>query len=581
MILSKPEKQLLKDSAVYLKPHKWKLGILYSVTILSNIAELFPIYFTGNILNYVVDKNFKEVIACIFKILIVFVITMILSTIETYLAEYIKNKITVGIKNNIFNKVITLPMKEHHSLGMGHLMSVLEGDSASISDFYTEKVINIIIAAITVIASFIFMIRLSIILTVLSIATFPLSFIGTKYFGKKIKSCIQKLRKLNDEYTLDLTETLSNVSEVKCLCIEKNKQNKFYQFQEKFFQLNMKNSVLSMYSNIFDLSMSSLTDWIIIGVGCFQMIHNKLKIGGYVAFNGFSEKFTGGINSLLEMINYFQTLSVSLKRISDLLEKESEDIVLSPRQMAPYLSEGKIVISDVSFQYEYSHELILDQVNMMVKTNAINVIVGLNGSGKSTLLKLLERLYAFNKGKIEIDGTNIMELTCGELRQNISYVQQDTYLFSGTIKYNLAFENPDITEKELYEVCQRVGIHEFIMSLPKQYETLLGKGGINLSGGETQKLAIARALLRKTKIILLDESTSDLDGAAEYEILNVLHEISNNHTIIMISHRISAIVGMENINLFQDGRIVAYGSHDELIKQNEEYQKLMQSQAIQ
>ena len=578
MILSKSEKEVLKSSFIYLKPHKLKLCMLYIISILSNVAELFPIYFTGNIINYVVEKDFSKIISCIIKILLVFVVMMVLSSIETYLSEYLKNSITRDIKNHIFNKVVTLPMSDYDALGIGHLMSVIEGDSSCIANFYTGQVLNIIIALITSVISFVFMLKLSVLLAIISVVTFPISFIGMKYFGKKIKVYVEKIRILNDEYTLSLTEILSYISEVKCLCQEDNMKKRFFRYQEKFFDLNMKTSMLTMLSNIFDISMTTFSDWLVIGVGCYQMIHNKLKIGSYVSFNGYVGKFIRGINAILGLLVSFQTLSVSLKRINEILQKDSEDIEMLSGNGNQISILGDIEVSGLKFKYEHSHKNVLEMVNVNIKPNTVNVMVGLNGSGKSTLFKLLEKLYTFKEGSIEIDGKNIDKFSCGEIRQAISYVQQRTYLFSDTIRYNLTFEADSVTEEEIYEVCKEVGIHDLIMSFPEQYNTLLGKGGIRLSGGETQKLAIARALLRKTKIILLDESTSDLDGSAEREILNILHKISEDHTIIMISHRISAIVGIENIYVFKNGVIVAHGNHTELLKENVDYQMLVQCQ---
>ena len=324
-----------------------------------------------------------------------------------------------------------------------------------------------------------------------------------------------------------------------------------------------------------------MSEWLIIGVGCFQIIKGKLLIGSYVAFNGYIGKFISSINSLLELLVTFQTLSVSLKRINHLLEKESEDISLSDDLHERDFSQGEIVVSDLKFKYEQAEDQILKGVDLRFKPNSITVIVGLNGSEKSTLFKLLEQLYTYNEGSIVIDGVNIKDISCGKLRKNISYVQQNTFLFSDSVKNNLLFENDTITDDELYAICRQVGIHDFIMSLPKQYDIPLGKGGVNLSGGETQKLAIARALLRKTKIMLLDESTSDLDGNAEHEILNILKEIAKDHTVIMISHRISAILGMKDIYMFKDGRIIAHGAHEELLNKCEDYKKLITNQLTQ
>lgn len=562
------ETQLLKNQVIYyFKTYKGKLILLYLVTALSNLIELIPLYLFGMSLDYVLAANFKSVVIMIGVMAIIFFITMSLSFVETILNKQVNQLITIDTKTKVYEKILKLKRKNFNNINDGQILSKIEFDSSAVANFITEDIVQILIAIVTLVITLAVSIKISLKLSIIAICTFPISMILSNVLGKKTRKFIDEGKKLLDKNTSIIQETLMGIEEYKCLRMESYLSGKYKLNLNSIMKNSIKTSIMTSFINIASAIITSVGDWIIILVSSWMIIHNTLTVGTLVAFNSYCVKFTKAISDLAGVNVKLQTVYNSIHRIEDILNLTDESQF--KRKFKPEI-HGNITIKDVDFSYT-PEQRILKKLNLEIKKNELYVIVGKNGCGKSSLLNLLLRFYEQNNGEILFDGNKIEDIDIEYLRTKICYIPQQPFIFQGTIKENLSLFKDDISLEVEKKACNITGLQEFIETLPDEYDTFIGKGGINLSGGQRQKLAIARGILRHPKIMILDEITSDLDSKAETEIMNLLNKLSKTITIITVAHRINSIVSCPNIIVMKDGEIIKQGSHQELINNCDTY----------
>lgn len=573
MIKIKEWKQI-SEYLRYAKKYRKKILILYISAISSNVINLFPIYFMGNIINYAVDKQFDKIVNTILLMLTFYVLSTVLSAVETYFSNVLVNSIANDLKEKIFKKFAKMTISSISEMGIGNFISVIENDTGTISNFLIENVLEAIISFSTAIVSLFFLIKLSKELTFIAICFIPIIYIGYALFGKYIKRVSFILKQRKDCNMAYINHKYENIKEIKNCCIENATCRKYSNMIADILKNVIKYSNISMASTIFGMTISSVSEWTIIAVGCWQIINGNLMIGNYVSFNGYLQKFMTAVNGLLNIHIILQNVVISSERITRIMKMNEENYESGfvIREV-----EGDIEIDNVSCGYNTLNNVIRN-LSIQFRKNDIYVIVGTNGSGKTTFFNAIMRFVDINAGKILIDGSDIMDINLHSLRSNIAYVQQGNPSFDGSIKEIFLEVNPAITEQEVVELCALVGISNLIETLPEKYDTVIGREGISLSGGEYRKVLIAKSLARKSKILLLDEITSDLDGKAEKEVMEVLKELAHNHTIILISHRASSIVTIPNICVMDNGRIIAMGSHEELLRSCKKYKLLVENQ---
>lgn len=570
-ILTNNEKILFKRTLAYFKPFKFQIIGLYLITIVTTILELLPTYYIGKIIDYIVNRSFKGVTDTLLLLLIIFIVNSVLSFAETYLNNLLKNRVALIIKNNFFAKIIRLPTNVFDEIRVGEFISRIEEDTAIIARFYIEDILNILLSLVTVVVTGYFIIKLSLSLSIIAMATFPFTFLIYYLFGKRIKQYNWEGRKIRDNYYSFIQETLASIREVKCLTIESNVSDKFIHYSNQFFSNSMKISVASTFSGLFNVCISTISDWIIIAYGAWLIIGERLSIGSFVAFNGYISRFLNGIQKIISTNLTIQTTSVSLERIYYLLDAEGENDIDG---LDMPIIKGDIMIDGLEFNYKHSAKEQIQNLSLNIEPNTLSSIVGLNGCGKSTLLNLLVRLYDRKNGKILIDGVNIENYNVKTLRKNVAYIRQEPYFFNASISDNLLLANPLATFEEIQDACKKAYINDYIQHLPEKYQTVIGEGGARLSGGQKQRLSLARAILKKSKILLLDEITSDLDGESEFYIMKSINELSKNHTIIMVTHRLSSVIDSSKILVMNEGSIEDSGTHTELIDRCDIYKRL-------
>ncbi|MBY7013848.1 ABC transporter ATP-binding protein [Clostridium sporogenes] len=575
MYYNMDERKLLKEKTLfYLKKHKFRIILLYIATATSNLVNLIPMYLFGHSIDYTIAGDFKKVLNTIILIILIFLFTSILSIIETVLHTYINQDIVIHFKSEIYDKILYLKKKEFDKICNGEILSKIERDTVCLAEFITEDLINLFISIVTLIVSLYLIIRLSPTLTTISLIIFPITVLLSKILSNKLRKYILKGKLLGDNYFSITQETLSAIEEIKSLGMERLYKNKYKEILSDIRENEGKKTIISTIINFISSIISSSGEWLILLVASWMIINKTLSVGTLIAFNSFNSRVTLSISQISKLIVKTQNIFVSLKRIEELTNLPDENQYKT--KFCPELS-GNIEIVDLSFSY-YSKLGILKNINLDIKNNDFYVIVGRNGCGKTTLLNIVSNFLDDYKGEILFDNYNVRDIDIDWLRKKISYIPQQPHIFQGTIDFNLSLSNENLSESYKIEACKLVGLHSFIDTLPNKYNTILGKDGVILSGGQKQKLAIARAILRNPKIMILDEITSDLDSKSEVEIMSLLNQLKRKYTIITVAHRISSILYCPNIIVMDNGEIVGMGDHEKLITECDSYIDLYRNQ---
>ncbi len=315
----------------------------------------------------------------------------------------------------------------------------------------------------------------------------------------------------------------------------------------------------------------------ILWIGSYQVMNGKLSIGQLLSFNALLAYFLNPIENLINLQPQLKSAKIAAERLGEILDLELEKSEDEDKKINPQTLKGDINFKNLSFRYG-TRQLILEDLNLQIKAGEKIALVGESGSGKTTLVKLLLNFYKCEKGEILINECNIQDINIESLRDKISYISQDIFMFKGTIKENLEFGNDELDMEDIVEACKKAKIHEYINSQQTRYNTMVEENGSNLSGGQKQRLAIARAILRKPDILIMDEATSSLDSITEKAIEKTMYEFSENITTIMIAHRLSTIMRCDKIYVMEKGKIIEAGTHEDLINRRGHYFNLWKDQ---
>lgn len=562
----------------YLKDEKLKLVLYILLVLVTYLPALLSAVFWGLALEKLVNKDFQDFILYL-AIWEAFYIAFysVLQFPREYLYTYLENKFYNRVSKDLYRKIDSLPAKAFEDIGVGEYINRIYTDPDRVMELIS-KLIKMICRALVVIVVFVIAFKISIILFLeIFVFAFIMGFISTKFFPK-IKKAQEQIKKESDVYVKEATENITGIREIKSLGIKKNIEKRIFSTLDKLFKHNReigKSSIL--YYCLNNLVYFVLQFFILFTCGYYFYI-------GKITFSIFTmmEMYVWRIDEVVEGISDFgvsyNKVTVSLKRIDELIsnklykDEEFGNIDLTD-------NKGVIEFKDVKFKYSEEENLTLKGLNLKVEPKQKVAVVGRSGNGKSTIFNLLLRYFDVTEGEILIDGVNIKDLTEESLRSNISIIRQSPFLFNLSILDNFKLVKEEATLEEIREVCKRSYIDEYIMSLPKGYETIIGEGGINLSGGQKQRVAIARTLLLNTKIILFDEATSSLDNESQEYIKKTIDDLSKDHTVIIVAHRLSTIVDADIINVINNGKLAAAGTHSKLLKSSKVYSSLYVSES--
>ena len=490
------------------------------------------------------------------------------------------NKLQMSFINKVckdmYNKYQNLPAIAFEKAGVGELINRLSSDPDRVLDLLNQLVkmiLKIIMALIIVVVSFKISIFIGIEITIFAII---MGIISSKYFPV-IKNTQKEIKKESDKLIKRATENLTGIREIKALGIKNNMINLINNDIDNYCNKSLKiNRYESVYNGLNNIVYYVLQFIILLTCG-------YLFIKGHIVYSVLMmvHTYIWRIDEVAETLSSFgvnyNKVKVSLSRIDEVVNNKifKDEIYGDINLNNP---KGNVTFKNVSFKYTKKENLTLDNLSLNIKTNQKTAIVGRSGNGKTTIFNLLLRYFDVTSGEVLIDGVDIKDLTEESLRKTISCVRQNPFLFNMSIFENFKIVKPDITLKEVKEVCKRAYIDEYIESLPKKYNTIIGEGGINLSGGQKQRLAIARTLLLDTKIILFDEATSALDNESQKYIKMTIDDLTKDHTIIIIAHRLSTIIDADEILVIENGKLESKGNHKDLLKKSKVYKGLYENE---
>ena len=583
--MPKVTKGLLKRILSYLLPYKWHFLMVFVALCISAVLGLFPSVITGKIVDTIVNTpNELGINSLVSLILLAFIVTtasQILIILEQYINTWISQKIIFDMRNELYSHLQTMPHAFFLGEKQGDIITRMNSDINGVSAVVSGTLTSVVSNALIVIASAIYLFYTDWRMALVAIAVMPLLLFPTRYISKKRWKLVSKAQEKYDGLNQQINETLSVSGSmlVKLFTKEKQEYKKFVDVNNEVTAITIKEQRAgSWFRVIMGLVMQSapLAIYFVGGIFIIKGINGTLTVGDITVIVALIHKMSMPIRNLLDVhVSFVRSLAL-FTRIFDYLDRKS-DITNCENPLTPDLSDSSVEFKDVCFAYNETKP-ILKGVNFKVGNGKMFAIVGTSGAGKSTIIGMIPRLYDVVTGSVEIAGVDVRKIDLSYLRQNIGMVTQDTYLFNGTIMENLVYAKADATKEEIENACKVANIYDFIMSLPEKFDTVVGNRGLKLSGGEKQRISIARVVLKDPKILILDEATSSLDSVSESLIQTALDRIMENRTSIVIAHRLSTIMAADNIMLLENGKITATGKHDELLESSEGYKELYETQ---
>ncbi len=565
---------MLKRFLSYYKPHKKMLLLDMAASLLiSVIGMVYPIV-TDKMLNiYIPNKMYSTIIIAGIIVLVLYVIRMGLRYFVDYYGHVIGVKMQSQMRKDLFRHLQKLPFRFYDNNETGKIMTRITSDLFEVCGLAHHGPENLLTSSIMIILSFLYLLSIDWILTLIIFLCVPVLVIVTYYCRKAMKQAFDDRRKSNAIINASVESSITGIRVTKAYTNSEREVEKFTVGDDSFV-----NSSGRAYSAMarFHSSTTFITDvfnvFILIAGGLF-LYSGRITFGDYSTFIVSVNLFLGPVNTLIGFMEQFQNGTSGFRRFVEVMEEAPEE----DRENAKELVEvkGEIEFRNVTYSYNDSGE-VLKNVSMHLPKGRKLALVGPSGGGKTTLCHLLPNFYKLddNGGSILIDGTDIKDITLNSLRRNIGIVQQDVFLFVGSIRDNILYGRPDATEEEVIEAAKKANIHDYVMTLPDGYDTEIGERGVRLSGGQKQRLSIARVFLKDPAILILDEATSALDNTTEVMIQEALDELCKGRTTLVVAHRLSTIRNADEIAVVIGGEIKEKGTHEELISLGGTYKDL-------
>lgn len=562
----------------YLKDDKLKIFIYIILVICTYMPTLLTAYFEGRALELLITKDLTGFTTFLSLWIGIYIIAYsFLQIPRDSIYNYLEIKFMKNVSRDLYKKIDKLPAIVFEDIGVGEFINRLYTDPDRVMELLA-KLIKLVCKSLVIIVVVILAFKISIILG-LEIIIFGtiMGFISYKFFPK-IKTTQENIKKESDNYVKVATENITGIREIKALGIKKNIERNIFSNLDKMFDNTKKiRKYEVVYYNLNNLVYYILQFIILFTTGYF-FIKGEVSYSIFIMIENYIWRIDEVVESISDFGVNYNKVTVSLKRIDEIINnKISQDEVFGNKVLDN--TKGVIEFRNVKFKYREDEDYTLNGLNLKIEPNKKTAIVGRSGNGKSTIFNLLLRYFDATKGVITIDGINIKDLTEESLRENISVIRQAPFLFNLSIMDNFRLIRDNVTLDEVREVCKRAYIDDYIMSLPKGYDTIIGEGGINLSGGQKQRIAIARTLIINTKIILFDEATSALDNESQEYIKKTIDDLVNDHTVIIVAHRLSTIIDADVINVIDKGELEASGSHNELLKKSLVYKDLYNTES--
>ena len=565
----------------YVPKYKKELFIIIAIIILASIINLINPYLTGKILyDEVLTKGGRyegKILELVLVLSGVSLTVVLLGILQGRIGASISGKIIYEIKTEVFEAMQKLGMKFFSSKRTGNLLNRINSDALDIQYFLNDGLPHFIINALTISCVGLMLFITNPVLSVTVLIPVPLIALIIWKSTRKFKKLKWHTWRSSSNMNSIINDTLLGIRVVKAFGKEEKEQSRFSVASTKLYQNRFREGIAA--AKVFPLlswimAMGGFMVWAIGGV---QVLGGKLSFGQLMSFVGYLSVLYGPVSSMVKTFDWWTNCMNSAQRIFEVIDREP-DVPEAENPVHIEKIKGKVELRNVTFSYE-PNKSVLKNVSFCVKPGEMVGLVGHSGAGKSTITNIITRLYDVNEGECLIDGVNVKDIKTEDLRASIGIVLQETFLFSGSVAENIAYGKPDATMEEIIFAAKKANAHGFITALPDGYETEIGKRGINLSGGEKQRISIARAILMDPAILILDEATSSLDTETERQIQEAVDTLVKGRTTIAIAHRLSTLKNAGRLIVVEKGRIVETGSHEELFaKENGIYANMAKKQ---
>ncbi len=566
----------------YIGKSKYTLiSLLFTMSIATSLDLLGP-KLQGYAIDTVtfVDGKFSvhmdSLISILIRMLLIFVISSIFTYFQGILSAKISQNTVFTLRNDLFHKISKLSISYTDTHKHGDIMSRMTNDVENVSNAVSQSIASLLSSVITFIGALIFMLRCNLIVTLIAFITVPLTILLSAKLAKFMRKYVVQQQILLGQLNGEVEEMIIGYKTVVAYGKEADAIGNFSKISEDLRKTSIRSRVFGSIMGPCMNFLGNLQYVLVASFGVFFVIQNKMTIGNIQSMLQYSKKFNRPINEIANQYASIMTALAGAERIFEIMDTPDE-IDEGSKHMDASIITGKIEFQDVSFGY-VKEEPVLKHLNLSIEPGQKVAIVGATGSGKTTIVNLLTRFYELDAGKILVDGIDITEIPKKDLRKSIAIVLQDTVLFADTIHNNISYGTHEATNQNIEFAAHTAKADSFIKRLPARYETLLTEGGRNLSQGQRQLLAIARAVIANPSILILDEATSNVDTRTEMHIQQAMVALMKNRTSLIIAHRLSTIRDANVIVVLANGEIVEAGNHEELLSQKGEYYKLYQNQ---
>ncbi len=556
---------MLKRFISYYKPHKKMLALdLIASFLISLIGMVYPVV-TNKMLNkYIPEKMYTAIVTAGATVLVLYVIRMLLRYFVQYYGHVIGVKMQSKMRTDLFNHLQKLPFGFYDNNETGRLMTRITSDLFEVCELAHHGPENLLISSVMIILSFSYLMSIEPLLTLIVFACVPILVGVTLHFRKRMRQAFDERRKSNATINAAVESSITGIRVTKAYTNAAREVEKFKKGDEEFVSASSR--AYKAMARFFSSTqfVTDVFNVIILIAGGLFLYAGRISFGDYSTFIVSVNLFISPVNTLINFMEQYQNGASGFKRFIEIMDEKPETDALGAEELKDV--EGVIDFKNVTYAYDTSKEVLHD-VTLHIEKGQKLALVGPSGGGKTTLCHLLPNFYKLgpDDGTIMIDGKDIRTLTLESVRRSIGIVQQDVFLFAGTVRDNILYGKPDATEAEMIEAAKRANIHDYVMTLENGYDTEIGERGVKPSGGQKQRLSIARVFLKDPAILILDEATSALDNTTEVLIQQALDELCKGRTTLVVAHRLSTIRNADEIAVVNEGRITERGTHEELM----------------
>ncbi|NLW23006.1 MAG: ABC transporter ATP-binding protein [Tissierellia bacterium] len=564
----------------YFREERKGLLISFLLVLTSGILALFVPFLIGKAIDAIFPGIglvlFDKLRIIVLILLSIYVLDSILTFLQDYMVSGIAQRVVYNLRESLFNKLQSLPIIFFDTHTHGEIMSRLSNDIDNISITISQSTIQFMISLVNILGSFVMMLYLSPLMTLASMVTIPMVFLLTRTIAKKTKVLFKEQQRVLGTLNGHIEESIAGIHVVKAFNNEEKMIDEFMALNDRLRKVGVKAQIWSGFIMPLMNVINNFGFGVIAIVGGILAVRGIISVGVIASFISYSRQFTRPLNELAHTFNTLQSGLAGGERVFEILD-EVEERPDPIHAIEANSIRGEVEFKNVYFEYKEG-EPVLKNISFKVEPGANIALVGATGAGKTTIVNLLTGFYELDQGEILIDGINIRDYKKDSLRRIFGIVLQDTYLFSGTVKDNIRYGNPRAGDEDIVRAATLARAHDFISKLAKGYDTYLYEGGSNLSQGQRQLLAIARAILANPSILILDEATSSVDTRTELKIQEAMIRLMENRTTFIIAHRLSTIRDADIIMVIDKGQIVEKGNHRELLEKRGHYYNLYQSQ---